>query len=202
MIRFRRIGQARSDDIRFRQVFIEMGHIPHFVGFRRYGTLTAAQADDVSPHGLDALAEVAADIAKTDDDDCRAVEGCDRPFVVPQGLMLIVIVKIEFLHHSQCLGQHVFRQGQAIGTGRIGQGDAGRQDTGLAVFVGTGTVELEPLQLRGLLHQVRSDIANDDVRFIQRLAGLGPITGTIAKIRFRSSCFQPLFLFCIDIHDN
>lgn len=109
--------------------------------------------------------------------------------------MLIVIVKIEFLHHSQCLGQHVFRQGQAIGTGRIGQGDAGRQDTGLTVFVGTGTVELEPLQLRGLLHQVRSDIANDDVRFIQRLAGLGPITGTIAKSASGAAVSSHCFCF-------
>ena len=179
-----------------------MGHIPHFIGFGRYGSLTAAQADDVGPHGLDALAEVTADVAESDDDDGRAIERRHRPFIAPQGLMLIIIVAIEFLHHRQCLGQHVFRQRQAVGTGRIGQGDASLQDTGPAVFIGTGTVELEPLQLRRFFHQVRSYIANDDICFFQGLAGLTPITGTIAKIRLRSGHFQPLFLFCIDIHDN
>ena len=85
-----------------------MIHITHFIGFRRYGALTAAQPDDVGPHGLDALAEVTADIAKTDDDDRRAIERRHRPFIAPQGLMLIIIVAIKFLHHRQCLGQHVF----------------------------------------------------------------------------------------------
>ena len=95
----------------------------------------------------------------------------------------------------------MLRHRQAIRAGRTGQNGVRSDNTRLAVLVRTSGVQLHPLQMVILFHQLRADVSENDIGSFYFLCS-GSFDGRIVKLTACADFFDISLMCVMEWHSN
>lgn len=164
----RRIRQAADDDVRLRQQLVELRDAAHLVKIRQRLPCRAAHADVHRAEATQALCDIAAEVARAEDEHGAAVERALRADRPPYRLLLLLAVGREVAVHREDAAENVLRDRAAERARSVGQRDALRKACPARVNIRACPCHLHPPQLFRLLHEGERRLADADLRVAER----------------------------------
>ena len=164
----RRIRQTADDDVRLRQQLVELRDAAHLVKIRQRLPCRAAHADVHCAEAAQALCNIAAEVARAEDEHGAAVERALRADRPPYRLLLLLAVGREVAVHREDAAENVLRDRAAERARSVGQRDALRKACPARVNIRACPCHLHPPQLFRLLHEGERRLADADLRVTER----------------------------------
>ena len=136
-LRSRRVRKTGDDHISPGKDIPQQSKSSHFIRFWDKVGRAPSDTNDVSSHGFCNAAEMAANIAKTNDSDRRSAKRIHRTGVFPAMRLTLIIISRKALHEKKDRCQDMFTDGNPIGPCSIGKSHTVWQDSRLAVGIGS-----------------------------------------------------------------